>query len=107
MGCSGCKGAKVPMVSESSELPLLVQVKNYIIKSIIFLVMVMISPIIMIGLWVILFKSIVLSKHIDIIPALRHIIVKLGENKTNDSDDDDDLEEDLELLDVEEINENK
>jgi hypothetical protein len=111
MSCSGCKGAKTPSVQETVDLSARVQLKNYIIKTIIFLVMVLLSPIVLIGIYVVLFKSIVLSKHVDIIPALRHLMQKWGKNNDDEDEDDDDEielnEDDYELTNVEVIKDTK
>ena len=102
MSCKSCKGAKSP--TQPSTYSTRVQINNFILKMIVFLFMMCLMPVFVLALVLILFNSIVLSKNIDIIPAFRHLIIKLGKKK--EIDDQDDIEpddEEYEMMDVEKI----
>lgn len=77
MSC--CKGGTTVLPKENTnqtEINSGNTLKNYVVKILIFLVMLAAMPIIVLGIIWLLFKNIILSKDIDIIPLLRKFIKK-------------------------------
>lgn len=108
MAC--CKGGSTyvaPEISQSHNTGIII--KNYIVKFIIFLAMMTLMPVILLVIAYILFKNIVLSNDVNIIPLLREYIGKLDKKRKGYEEDiEDEFEEydeaDYELINVEKIN---
>ena len=109
MACSSCKGSKTSTEIKTS-YNARVKAHNYFLKFIVFCIMMLLMPVIVLALIWILFKNIVLSEHVDIIPAIRQFVSYVGQKKKKDEDEEDDEQEldgdDLELMNVERINDN-
>lgn len=107
MSCKSCKGSNPVQANQPSSFNARKKTINLALKLFVFLIMLLLMPLFVIGLIIILFNSIVLSRNIDIIPAFRQLITTIGK-KNDDEDDEEDDDNDLgvenyELMDVEKI----
>jgi hypothetical protein len=105
MSC--CKGKVNSENKDTAQLSISTKSKNYIVKTLIFLFMLCCLPVFIVYFIWVLFKNIVLSSDVNILPLVRKIIIKLNNKLNNedvDADDDESyLAEDYEIINVETI----
>jgi hypothetical protein len=111
MGCNTCKGKVKPTFEETlkeykeEKKSSGFKVIEYTSKFIVFLfVSTILTPIIIPVLIIVLFKTLVLSHNVDIMPLLLHIGKKIFKEK-DDGYDEDDEEEDVDEFDQDEYEE--
>jgi hypothetical protein len=116
MGC-GCKTKKDIDFLPNEEIiipkkKIIDEIKSYTSKTILFLIVLLTTPIIMGVIIYYMFTTIVLTRDLDIKPFLLHLAKSMkkttdAQNEDDDDDDDDDYEfldeEDLIMLNVEDI----
>lgn len=111
MACCKDKKERLKEIVETETLPeksFLGKTRDYAIKSVLFLVLsVVVVPILIPISIVVLFRMVVLSKNINLLPLVTYIATKLftkdDEDEDDDEDDDDIDEDDYELENPEEI----
>ena len=111
MGCSTCKKKKInintPKTVIGSDNTTLKNIKDYIIKSLIFLFMLIIlTPFIIPIFIIVLFQVVILSKGVNLLPLVFYIgnrIFKGKDYTDEDDDEDDDEDEEYELVNQDEI----
>ena len=106
MGCNCKNSAQAQEIHDNRTTG--VKVTHYTLKTLAFLLMVVLLPVINLFLIYFMFKTLVLSKEVDIKPLLLAIGKKFKDNSDEDDDEDDiDYEtltpEDVVMVDVEDI----
>lgn len=105
-GCNCKNSAQAQQINDNRTTG--VKVTHYALKTLAFLLMVVLLPVINLFLIYFMFKTLVLSKEVDIKPLLLAIGKKFKDNSDEDDDEDDiDYEtltpEDVVMVDVEDI----
>lgn len=98
MACGTCKDKRGTIVEEltipdkSNKKITLKKSFNFLFKTIYFLILVvLLTPIVLIAFFIVLFRYTVMNKDLNIVPILRYIGQKIIKN--DDEDDDDEYEE--------------
>lgn len=104
MGCN-CKGNNgIDLIQEKEKAPLGKRILNYSLKSLAFLFMMAIMPIIVLFIIWFIFKTLVLNENVDIKPLLLSLGNKFKEKDDDDYEDDEDFdnltEDDVEMVGV-------
>ena len=106
MGCNCKNGSQEPIIDNR---PTGVKITHYVLKTLMFLLMIVLLPVINLFLIYFMFKTLVLNREIDIKPLLLAIGKKFQRN--DDEEDDDDYyglnPEDVVMVDVEDITNKK
>lgn len=104
-GCNCKNSAQAQQINDNRTTG--VKITHYTLKTLMFLLMVVLLPIINLFLIYFMFKTLVLNKEVDIKPLLLAIGKKFKERDEDDYDDDIDYEtltpEDVVMVDVEDI----
>lgn len=107
MGCNCKNSNNFEIIRDTEKAPISKRIINYTLKTLAFLFMVLLLPIIVVFIIWFMFKTIVLSKNVDIKPLLYAIGNKFKEKDDEDYIDDEEFdsltEEDLVMVGVDEI----